>query len=97
MSIGFVSDVRFMLEERQGDPEGHYLFPRGRLMEFNKGGIIIAGDFNFCIDPGLHSTSRGLKLVESADGCMEATTHETKRLHITLPCTRDVLKYSRID
>lgn len=29
-----------------------------KLMEVKKGGVIMAGDFNLCIDPGIYSTSQ---------------------------------------
>lgn len=29
-----------------------------KLMDFKKGTVIMMGDLNFCMDPGLNSTSR---------------------------------------
>lgn len=86
MAIGFARGIWFKLEERMTDPEGRFLFLRGRLsdmectlakiyasnrnpikflkntlerlMDFKKGHVILMGDMNCCMEPGIDSTSR---------------------------------------
>lgn len=86
VAIGFSRSVNFTLINRLADPEGRFLFLKGKLggkvmtlanvycpnknptvslkqvldnlMEFKTGEVVLAGDFNFCLNPVLDSTSR---------------------------------------
>ena len=90
VAIGISRGLGFALESRMVDPEGRYLFLRGKigdedltlvniyspnerqvdflgkvlgkLMEFKKGGVILAGDLNLCLDPKVDTTSKTLRI-----------------------------------
>lgn len=86
MVIGFAKGIQFKMEESLFDPEGRFLFLKGKLsemectlaniyapnknpikylkcileklMDFKSGCVILMGDMNVCMEPGVDSTSR---------------------------------------
>lgn len=132
VAIGFAKRTRFVFEDRLVDPEGRYIFLRGRLYEreytlaniyapnknsmkylvnilekikeFRKGDMILMGDFNFCMDPGLDSSTQAqgtqnmqLKEVKAKTAplligrYMEGSAPGRTGLHVLLPCARVLL------
>lgn len=131
VTIGFARGVRFTPEERLADPEGCYLFLRGRIneveyslanlycpnknpirylkgviekfMEFKKGGAIMSGDFNLCMDPTIDSMSRVQWTGNVQRNTLIKKLHQYQLIDIwriqhpkirdyTFHCIRDILK-----
>lgn len=130
VAIGFAKEVRFELEERMADPDGRFLFLKGkingsmcslakiygpnkntyrnvigilaRFEEFKSGRVIIAGDFNLCLDPPKDCSScvgdrwsmgrqtQKEAVPASVGRRVEDTTWRYKRLHFLLPRACDV-------
>lgn len=61
----------------------------GKIMEFRKGHLILMGDLNFCLDPGLDSTARAQgKNLRTIEGSKAKTLHPPVGRHMESSTSR---------
>lgn len=110
VAIGFAKVTKFSLTDRMTDPEGRYLFLKGklgdktltlanvycpnknsisflnqvlsRLMDFKTGEVILAGDFNFCLNPSQDSTSRAQGMGRAALNAIRRRLHQCQLIDV---------------
>lgn len=68
-------------------------------MDFKKGSVIMTGDLNFCLEPGIDSTSRAQGTRNTVENNKKGIVSvsiagymESAGLYVLLPCARNVLK-----